>query len=197
MPIELTSALSLIAFGALYFLTRNYIRCSRCEKIKNLVAWCFVEDNLGRRGPRDLFWHIQSAESKYKLPTEYCISGDTAQEQAKIILEAFKSNLLRDYFCDFISYTKSKYVIPEEHFFMFRLFCFLSDYLGDRRSISFTACDIILSCNTSGLDLTLQKLYYVSYLSCVNSPIYRDRIASWLTPKHFADILDELLKEYT
>lgn len=193
MPIEILPGLLFLAFGILYFVIRKYIQYYRNRKIKEMVGWCFLDDGSGQHRSRRLIDYIHNAQIKYNLPADYRISGEDARKQAGIILEAFKDDLLQDYFLDSIAYTKSKYVIPEDHFFMFRLFCFISDYFNDRRSVSLAAIELISRNYTPEIMLTLYKLHYLSYLFCANSPIYKDKIAGWLTTRRFTDAIDELL----
>jgi hypothetical protein len=121
------------------------------------------------------------------------------------VISVFQKQLVQSFFRGAISYKKSIYSIPREDFFIFRLFCFLAEHQSDSRIFGHDMHKRQISYESHGMwgrplydavyefsdfGRTVQKLYYITYLSCKESIIYKDEIAGWLTPEYFTDDLD-------
>lgn len=194
-----------IAMVVIYILIQRSVKLSRETNQKEWVAWCVTKNSQTFRCALSLSDYIKNAQISAHVQDVYRIHSEEEWDMVKAILDGFKAKLTEDYFSDLIPYKSSKYVIPGEHFFMFRLFCYLADHQCEsnisghdmhNRTISHKSYGSYggplydATYELSDFGVVFHKLYYISYLFCKRSPFFNGEIAGWLTDKTFADILD-------
>ena len=191
----------------------RYLKYARTSMLKELVAWCVTKDSAIFRYNLGLWEYIKNAQRKFKLQPQYSISGDAEWEFAKSILDGFCDHLADSFFRDILSYKKFIWLKSltlvdsncKEHFFMFHLFCYLTDHYCSDSFLGHDMHQKTLSYESHGMwggplyhatyELTdfavvVNKMRYIAFLFCKKSDIYQNDIAAWLTPTHFTDIID-------
>lgn len=177
------------------------------KELFDLVAWCVTTDyqSIGSVRPGlDLCHYIGNAQVDQKLPSEYCIHGDTEWQFTKEILKEYQRDLTQSYFNSSLSpkAIKSKYSIHGDHYFMFSLCSFLGahqceyEFLGHDmhqerlvyKSYGHMCFDATYS--LSDFAIVYHKLYYIVYNSCKESKIFNPNEASYQHPDDIKKILD-------
>lgn len=207
---ELISTLIFLLICSSIWAFTLWRKLKREKKIKSLVSWVVREDdNIRYNIP--LWAHIKDAQLQCNICDKYRIVWDEEREYVERILSVFQEHLSQSFFRDEISYTRANELLLSKpssvytDFFAFRLFCFLSEHQCDNKIFG---CDIYarqISRQNHGMwgrplydavyefsdfGRTVQKLYYITFLACKKSDIYKDQIAKWLTPEYFTEDLD-------
>lgn len=198
-------ALLIIASCVLYFFIYHYIQGRKLKEIRKLVAWCVTDDSRVYRYNLSLSAYVNNAQLHAEMCENHRILGDTEWKYVQIILSGFQQHLTQAFFYGEISHKKSKWSIPEEDFFMYHLFCYLSSHECEYKFLGFDMHAKTISYESHGswggplfdaiyeltdFAIVVQKLRYITFLSCKTSLIYKDDIAGWLTPEHFTDMID-------
>ena len=181
------------------------------EELKQLVTWCVHPDDITRYNI-PLWAHIKDAQLHCNILEKHKISWDVEKDYVNDIIAAFQHDLIERFFSNGISHKKiNELILPKStakytDFFLFRLFCFLSEHGYDSRVLGHDVFEKQISYKGYGIwgkplydavyelsefGRTVQKLYYITYLSCKESLIYKNEIAGWITPEYFTDDLDK------
>ena len=171
------------------------------KKLRNLVAWSVS----GASRDLPLWQYISNAQIDLGIKGEYRITGDTEWEFARKILEEYQKYLSKSYFDDRLELIKSKYVIPEDHYFMFTLQHFLEDHQCDYTFIGYEMHEDTISYKQYGswggprfnakyalseFSVVYHKLYLISYLSYMKSNVLNPEKKPPKKEKHIREILD-------
>lgn len=205
----ISAGVLLLAYVSIWaFTTWRKFKCE--EELKTLVAWVVREDNDIRYNI-PLWAHIKDAQLRCKIADKYRILWDEETEYVNEILSVFQKHLTQSFFRYEISHKRANELTLRTpsakytDFFMFRLFCFLSEHQCNDcvwahelfgKQISHCShgmwgsplYDAVYELSDFGR--TVQKLHYITFLSCKESDIYKHEIAGWLTPEYFTKQLD-------
>lgn len=203
-------ALVSLGIAMLIWFFRTYQKLKDEEKLKDLVAWIVCKDDHIRYNI-PLWAHINDAQLHCNVPKKHRISWDEEREYVNEILSVFREHISQSFFRGEISYKRIfDLTLPtssteKKEFFIFRLFCFLSENHTNSHVWSQELYAKQLSYKSYGMwggplydavyelsdfGRTVQKLYYITFLACKASVIYKKNIAGWLTPEYFTEVLD-------
>lgn len=205
-----TVVLIVLIIGLLIWALLEVKKTRAADELKNMVAWVVSpKDDIRWNIP--LWAHIKDAQLHCNIQDKYRISWDTEKEYVNDIIMVFQCDLVNRFFCGAITYKKiNELTLPKPtekytDFFLFRLFCFLSEHHCDSSVLGHDVYAKQISYQDHGMwgrslynavyelsdfGRTVQKLYYITFLSCKKSLIYKDEIAGWLTPEYFTEDLD-------
>lgn len=200
----------LLFIGLLIWSLLEVKKAKAAAELKEMVAW-IVSPKDDIRWNIPLWAHIKDAQLHCNIPNKYRISWDVEMDHVNDIIRVFRNNLIDSFFCGSITYKKvNEFTLPKAtakytDFFLFRLFCFLSEHHCDRQLLGHDVYAKQISYQSHGMwggplydavyefsdfGRTVQKLYYITFLACKASVIYKDDIAGWLTPEYFTEDLD-------
>lgn len=189
---------------------REVKKARKADDLKNMVAW-IVSPKDDIRWNIPLWAHVKDAQLHCNIPDKYRISWDTEKEYVNDIISVFQDDLVNRFLCGSITYKKiNELTLPKltakyTDFFLFQLFCFLSEHHCNSSVLGHDVYAKQISYQDHGMwgrplynavyefsdfGRTVHKLYYITFLSCKNSIIYKDEIAGWLTPEYFTEDLD-------
>ena len=208
--VDIISAFIFLFICILIWAFTTWRKLNNMKSLKECVAWSVCEsDDIRWNIP--LWAHIKNAQIRCNVPDKYCISWEDEKEYVDDIINVFQKDLIDSFFCGTITYKKineltlSKATAKYTDFFLFRLFCFLSNHHCNSRILGHDVYSKQISYKNHGMwggplydavyefsdfGRTVQKLYYVTYLACKASEIYKGDIAGWLTPEYFTEDLD-------
>lgn len=171
------------------------------RKLSRLVAWSVS----GESRDMPLWQYISNAQIDLGIKDEYRITGDTEWEFARKIIEEYQQYLSKSYFDDRLELIKSKYVIPEDHYFMFTLQHFLEGHQCDYTFIGYEMHEDTISYKQYGswggplynakyslskFSVVYHKLYLISYLSYMKSNVLNPEKKPSKKEKYIREILD-------
>lgn len=201
---------AVLIIGLLIWSLLEVKKAKDAEDLKEMVAWV-VSPKDAIRWNIPLWAHIKDAQLRCNVPNKYRISWESEKEYVNDIIHVFQKDLIDNFFCGAITYKKTNELLLQKatakytDFFLFRLFCFLSENHCDSQLLEHEVYAKQISYQSRGMwggplydavyefsdfGRTVQKLYYVTYLACKASEIYKDDIAGWLTPEYFTEDLD-------
>lgn len=185
-------------------------KTNTAAELKELVAWVVSpKDDIRWHIP--LWAHIKDAQLHSNIPDAYRIYWEVEKEYVNDIIRVFQKDLIDSFFIGTITHKKTnKLTLPKPtakytDFFLYHLFRFLSEHRFDSHLLGHDVWEKQISYQSHGMwgrplydavyefsafGRTVQKLYYVTYLACKASEIYKDNIAGWLTPEYFTEDLD-------
>ena len=105
----------------IYVIIKKSIENAKEKKLKDVVAWCVTDNSNTFRCNIHLWEYISNAQIKLKFLQEYRISTDEEWVLAKDIIKAFQKDIAQMFFSNKLSIPTSKYVIPNETYFMYLL----------------------------------------------------------------------------
>ena len=205
-----TIVVALLIIGLLIWALGEVRKAREADDLKNMVAW-IVSPKDDIRWNIPLWAHIKDAQLHCNISDKYRISWDLEKDYVNDIICVFRDNLVDQFFCGAITYKKiNELILPKQtakytDFFLFRLFCFLAEHHTDsnlfghdmyKRQISYENHGMWgrplydATYELSDFGRTVQKLYYIAFLACKESIIYKDEIAGWITPEYFTEDLD-------
>lgn len=178
------------------------------DEFFHLVAWCVTTDyksTLSVRPGLDLCHYIGNAQIDQKLPSEYCIRGDTEWQVVKEILKEYQRDLTQSYFNGNLKVMKNKYSIPGEHYFMFSLCNFLREHQCDYEFLRHNMHQETLAYKKYGqwgvtsfdatyslteFAIVYHKMYYIVYNFCKASKIFNPKGEAYQYADDIKKILD-------
>lgn len=177
---------------------------SKERELYYLVAWCVTIDSCEHRCNLRLTDYIHKAQIQEDIPQKYRITGDEWDVVNEIVGQ-FQKVLVQNYFNGRLSAPKSKYVIPGEHYFMFKLALFLEKHQCDYEFLDHNMHKDTLDYRRYGdwggplydatyslteFAITYHKLYYIACEFCRSSKIFNLNGDSFQSNDSIKEILD-------
>ena len=201
VPVILTLVLALI-------FTISKLRELLSErKLRKLISWIMVSNTQSSDSHEFPLWaYLSNAQLKFKIKSEYCITGERDWEIVRKILKKFQEDTSQSYFQDRLKPIKGKYEIYGEHYFMRLLCSFLlehqcdSSFFGDnmhQETISYKSYGswggqlYDAAYSLTDFAIVYHKMYYITCVFCKNcTPIIESNMKLWLDEKSIEEILD-------
>lgn len=161
---------------------KKWHEASQERNLRDLVEWSISSDNHIRCN-FSLSTYVYNAQIKLSLPQAYRISGDEERKILNEILEEYKKDLMQAYFAGKLGLPKSKYVIRGQDYFMFTLYCFLSDHRSDYNFLGYNLNKL------TDFSMVFHKMHYITYMYCRGNDILKGFIPEW-NEKIIKEILD-------
>lgn len=189
----------------LYYIIKKSIETSREKKLKAVVAWCVTDNSNTFRCNLHLWEYISNAQIKLKLLQEYRISTEEEWDLVKEIIKGLQKDITQKYLNNQISIPTSKYVIPDETYFMYLLQEYCEKHQCDYTFLGYDMHKETVSYQSYGswggqlydatygltdFAVVLHKLYYISYMHCKNSTPLNPNGKYWTNERSIENIID-------
>lgn len=199
---KLLTLLIVLGVGLIVFLIDRTCKYTKEHSVYKLVSQVMEYHNHNRIPQYNA---ILKAQHDLQIPKEYHVSIEDHFILEEIIAE-FKKSLSEAYFKGQVGYIRSKYVIEEDAYFMYKLCGFLADHRCDREVGNHNMRKAVLSYKSHGswgsdlydasyklsdFGLIYHKVYYISYLFCKNSKIFNPKGNSFPYENSIKEVIDQ------
>lgn len=199
---DLLIALAYVSILLLIFFIGRFRTYSKEHSIFKLVSQIMDYQN---HNTIPQYNAILRAQHDLRIPKEYHVSIEDHLILNDIISE-FKKSLSEAYFMGQVGYIRSRYVIEEDAYFMYKLCGFLADHRCDREVGNHNMRKAVLSYKSHGkwgsdlydasyklseFGIIYHKVYYISYLYCKNSKIFNPKGNSFPYDNSIKEVIDQ------
>lgn len=181
----------------------------RNQNIFKKVGWIAEKDNFTicysssvQLRDEDLIYYIMNEQAKLNLPEKFCLdnTNETEKKYAEEILNLHKNDVVKSYFCDFLTKSKNICNLNSLEYYMFSLNDYLhknsnvDSYYGRTKIYKFKSSDAPYSYySLTDFGRTFFKLYLITNLFIQNNENTR-KLYEHIDPNHKSHIMDYLEK---